>query len=240
MKDLKEWFLINSSTMGGSVDKYLTHYCLNIFLRLYDGKEETQKLHNFPPSASIPEDLKDFYKRSFVVQERPTTYDNVIHSWYFEPYRKLHIYIMQGGRLTYAQSHKLAYSLYTHVHMNRVSIMSLEPWVLCFIERSCKKESEEFTKSSVLYSKFVEWIDTIWDCGLTSERDAFETYRISIRGLVSQKAFTSILKSSAGLKPVRKSDGIYWPGISLGAGKRIEVSHEIITGYEDKEYGAPI
>lgn len=237
LRNLRNWFLLNGAEEGCSVDKYFTHYCLNIFLRLYDGKEETVKLHNFPPTISLPAYLKDFHKYSFFIEETPTTYNNIVKNSYFKSYQILHEHIMKGCSLDFAQAHKLAYSIYTHVHMNRVSIMSLEPWVLCFLETLCKKEDEESTKSSILYSKFVEWFEAIWD---TTDTEFFDTYRYAIKSIVSQKAFTSILKSSAGLKPIRKSDGIYWPGIGLGPGEKIEPPLFIVGGYQDKEYGSPI
>lgn len=228
-KQVEDWFFLNS-TMPGSTD-YLTSYCLNLFISFYDGKIETSLLHGFPDTSSLP--MKDFCNYSYTINDTPAPIEKKLYSGLFKPYRDTVVQLEKKGVYN---CEKLVYGLYRDFHKNRVSILTLEPWVLEFLNSCCKQDiPEESTKSSVLYSKFVEWIESGWEGSFDSK------YYAALKGLISQKGFSSILKSSTGLKPIRKSDGIYWPGISLGRGKGIpEKEYPILLGYAEKEYGAPL
>jgi hypothetical protein len=230
MKLLEEWFLTNTHA---STENYVTPYCYNIFLTFYDGTSECFRDHGLPSVNNLPSTLTEFFKYSYPILESPPASKYIIDDRYFNSYRTIVTTLSQNGVF---RSEKLAFGLYKDYHKNRVSILTLEPWVLEFLQSCCKQDiPEESTKSSVLYSKFVEWVETIWEKSLNSN------YYLALKGIISQKGFSSILKSSTGLKPIRKSDGIYWPGISLGRGKGIpEKEYPTLAGYDDKEYGAPI
>lgn len=228
-KILEDWFL-TSSTIP-STPNSVTPYCMNLFLSLYDGSAKTADLHGFPCTTNIP--IKDLYNYTYTIFENPPPLNNEIDGKLFKPYRDIVTELEKRGVYN---SPKLVFGLYRDFYLDRVSILTLEPWVLEFINNCCKQDvPEESTKSSVLYGKFGEWIDSSWE-GIFDSR-----YYAALKGLISQKAFSSILKSSTGLKPIRKSDGIYWPGISLGKGKGIpEKEYPTLAGYDDREYGAPL
>ncbi len=104
------------------------------------------------------------------------------------------------------------YSTLVDYYSGRVTGLTLEPWIRFFMETRTTHEATESVKSSSLFSEFETWFDNLWRVVSNKTHLNIKT---SLKEAMNQKVFTGVLKSTLGLRTVRKADGVYWPGLKV-------------------------